>query len=114
MGVVVVRCAGPQHGPQVVGDHDVDERGERVVVAALGGDVADHPPGEPLVLGAVGVADDVAAEVGEPAEHAGLVAVGPAPPSTAGVSGVAQPLDALGDRQRRASAPQPGMRFSAQ
>ena len=45
VGVVVVGRARPQHGAQVVGDHDVDQRVERVVVASLGGDVAHDASG---------------------------------------------------------------------
>ena len=40
---VVVGGHRPQHGAQVVGDHDVEQRVEGVL-AALGGDVADDAP----------------------------------------------------------------------
>ena len=58
--LVVVVGVGPQHGAQVVGEHDV-EQGVEGSGAALGGDVGDGAECAARVGRRVGVADDVGA-----------------------------------------------------
>src|SRR5215207_155161 len=55
LGVVASR-RGREHGPEVVGDDDVEQRVERFG-ALLGRDVGDRPAGEAFVLGCEGLAD---------------------------------------------------------
>ena len=74
-GLVAVVGVGPQHGAQVVGQHDV-EQGVEGRGAALGGDVGHAAEGAAVVGRRVGVADDVGAPVGQAAEHPGLLAAG--------------------------------------
>ena len=73
--LVAVVGVGPQHGAQVIGQHDV-EQGVEGRGAALGRDVGHGAEGAALVGRGVGVADDVGAPAGQPPEHAGLLAVG--------------------------------------
>ena len=111
LGVVVGRH-GPQHGAQLVVDHDLDERVERVL-AALGRDVAHDPALQALVRLGVRVADDVAAEVGEAAEDAGLLAVR----RGLSICGACRGRCSFAMRSgtgRPRIAPQPGSMFSAQ
>ena len=82
------------------------------VLALLGGDVAHDPARQALVGLGVGVADDVAVPAGEPAEHAGLLAV-----RRARACG---PHLGVGERRcfsssgRRRTSPQPGISHRAQ
>ncbi len=111
VGVVVGRRR-PEHRAEVVRDHDVEERVERLH-AALGRDVADRPAAQALVLRRVGVADHVAAPPGEPAHDAGLrrsARAGPSRPAPPG-RGASRCARRRGARGSRAS---PGGGTSAQ
>ena len=70
-GRVVVGGARPQHGAQVVGQHDVQQRVE-VSLAPFTGDVSYQATLQPLVGLRVGVADPVQPPAGESREHAGV------------------------------------------
>ena len=66
--------AGPQHGAQVVGEHDVDRGSRTDRCPARRRCRRRGGPASALVGRAVRVADAVAAEVGEPVEHADVAA----------------------------------------
>ena len=76
--------------------HDVEQRVEGLDWPRSAAMSRDHAVAQPLVLGGVGVADDVVGPVGEAAEHAGLLATATVSSSRRRVSGSLQPRDALG------------------
>lgn len=100
---VVVGGHRPEHGAQFVGRADLHQARERVL-APFGGDVPYDASGQALVGGAVGVADDVPAEVGEAPEHARLLGVGAAQHLLAGRGG-ARGGDPLGHGQGEDRSP---------
>ena len=103
LAVVAVGRDRPQDRAQLVGADDVDQRGERVL-PALVCDVADTSTLEACVRLGVRVTDDVVGEVGEAAEHAGLLGLRALDHVRLRL-GVLQLGDALGHRKAEDLAP---------
>ena len=95
-GVIIVLRSGPQHGAQVVGNHDIEQTPE-ARLATFSGNIAHRTTFEALVDLRKGVTDHVVAPIGQTAEHASFWSLTELQHPQPGV-GVAQSLNAFWHR----------------